>query len=107
MQIHVCIFVYIHIYLDMCIYVSIYMYKYICAYICVDAPWCGHCRQLEPVYSEAAGLLKADSGVRFAKVDATEEEELGAEFHISSFPMLKLFTYGDRHNPITYTGTTP
>ncbi|XP_046898161.1 protein disulfide-isomerase A2 [Hypomesus transpacificus] len=68
------------------------------------APWCGHCRQLEPVYSEAAGLLKADSGVRFAKVDATEEEELGAEFHISSFPMLKLFTYGDRHNPITYTG---
>ncbi|KAK2817261.1 hypothetical protein Q5P01_025452 [Channa striata] len=69
------------------------------------APWCGHCRQLEPLYEEAAAKLKAEeSDMRLAKVDAIEETELAEEFDVVSFPTLKLFINGDRKQPVDYTG---
>ncbi|XP_070777789.1 protein disulfide-isomerase A2 [Enoplosus armatus] len=69
------------------------------------APWCGHCRQLEPVYAEAAGKLKTEErAMRLAKVDATQEKELSDEFDVRGFPTLKLFVNGDRKQPINYTG---
>lgn len=78
-------------------------FSYLC--VCVDAPWCGHCQQLAPIYAEAAGKLKKeDPALRLAKVDAAEERELGLEFNILNFPTLSLFVNGDRTKPITYTG---
>lgn len=75
-------------------------------FVCADAPWCGHCRQLEPLYAEAAGRLKKEgSAMRLAKVDATEEKELAEEFEMGGFPTLKLFISGDRKQPIDFTGT--
>merc|ERR1712002_1236885 len=69
------------------------------------APWCGHCKQLEPVYAEAAEKLKKEEPViRLAKVEATEEKELAEEFDIGSFPTLKLFINGDRKQPVDFTG---
>ncbi|GLD74910.1 protein disulfide-isomerase-like protein, partial [Lates japonicus] len=69
------------------------------------APWCGHCKQLEPVYAEAAGKLKEEeSEMRLAKVDAIEEKELAEEFDIGGFPTLKLFINGDRKQPVDFTG---
>ncbi|XP_030595097.1 protein disulfide-isomerase A2 [Archocentrus centrarchus] len=69
------------------------------------APWCGHCKQLEPIYAEAAGVLKQEKpALRLAKVDATEEKELAEEFDVGSFPTLKLFIRGDRKEPVDYTG---
>ncbi|XP_020495383.2 protein disulfide-isomerase A2 [Labrus bergylta] len=69
------------------------------------APWCGHCKTLEPVYAEAAGKLKTEEpAVRLAKVDVTEEKELADEFDIKGFPTLKLFVKGDRKQPFDYTG---
>lgn len=70
-----------------------------------DAPWCRHCQALEPVYAEAAAQLKNQSSpVRLAKLDATEEKELAKEFEVSSFPALKLFTEGRRHDATEFTG---
>ncbi|XP_072240910.1 protein disulfide-isomerase A2 [Leuresthes tenuis] len=69
------------------------------------APWCGHCKQLEPVYAEAAEKLKTEEpAIRLAKVDATEERELADEFDVGNFPTLKLFTDGDRKQPVDYSG---
>uniref|UniRef100_A0A665W7G1 protein disulfide-isomerase n=1 Tax=Echeneis naucrates TaxID=173247 RepID=A0A665W7G1_ECHNA len=79
--------------------------KYESVFVCADAPWCGHCKQLEPQYAEAAGKLKAEElAIRLAKVDATEERELSDEFDVGGFPTLILFINGQRKQPITYTG---
>ncbi|XP_066515586.1 protein disulfide-isomerase A2 [Hoplias malabaricus] len=69
------------------------------------APWCGHCRALEPIYAEVAGQLKNESSpVRLAKVDATEEKELAEEFNVDSFPTLKFFKDGNRLDVTEFTG---
>ncbi|CAM4501269.1 unnamed protein product [Leuciscus chuanchicus] len=69
------------------------------------APWCGHCRSLEPIYAEVAGLLKnGSSDVRLAKVDAVEEKELANEFGVGGFPTLKFFKNGNRQNVTDFSG---
>jgi len=69
------------------------------------APWCGHCKQLEPIYAEAAEKLKKEeSEMRLAKVDALEEQELAEQFVIEGFPTLKLFINGDQKQPVDFTG---
>nr|XP_046273864.1 protein disulfide-isomerase A2 [Scatophagus argus] len=76
-------------------------------YLLVDfyAPWCGHCKSLEPIYAEAAAKLKTEEpAMRLAKVDVIEEKELADEFAILDFPTLKMFVNGDRKQPIIFTG---
>lgn len=57
------------------------------------APWCGHCKTLEPEYKSAATQLRGQK-VNLALVDATAEEELARRFEIKGFPTLKIFNYG-------------
>jgi len=65
------------------------------------APWCGHCKKLEPEYTALAEEWKANSNVVIAKVDATENDAPGVD--ISGFPTLMLWKSGDT-KPITYSG---
>lgn len=53
------------------------------------APWCGHCKKLEPEWNEAAAKLKGQ--VRFGKVDATVEGELAQKFGVRGYPTIKIF----------------
>lgn len=56
------------------------------------APWCGHCKNLAPVYEELASSFEfAKDKVTIAKVDADAEKELGKKYGISGFPTLKWF----------------
>jgi protein disulfide-isomerase A1 len=59
------------------------------------APWCGHCKKLEPEYNEAAATLKKSApDVRLAKMDATEHRDAAAKFDVKGFPTLKFFNNG-------------
>lgn len=52
----------------------------------------GHCKKLAPEYAAAAQeLAKRDPPLSIAKVDATENKELGERFGIKGFPTLKFF----------------
>jgi len=60
------------------------------------APWCGHCKKLDPEYASAAETLsKNDPPFALAKVDATEQKKVAEEFGVQGFPTLKWFHNGE------------
>jgi len=60
------------------------------------APWCGHCKNLKPHYAKAATNLKAyNPDIVIAKVDATQESELGQKFGVQGYPTIKWFVNGE------------
>jgi len=66
------------------------------------APWCGHCKQLTPIWDQLAELFLSAPNVVVAKLDSTANEVDGV--NIQSFPTLKLFSAGDNKEPKDYTG---
>ncbi|KAK3937667.1 protein disulfide-isomerase erp38 [Diplogelasinospora grovesii] len=68
------------------------------------APWCGHCKNLAPVYEELASAFEfAKDKVQIAKVDADAERSLGQRFGVQGFPTLKFFD-GKSDKPTDYNG---
>lgn len=66
------------------------------------APWCGHCKNLAPVYEELATSLEfAKDKVQIAKVDADAEKDLGRKYGVQGFPTLKFFD-GKSKDPVDY-----
>lgn len=53
------------------------------------APWCGHCKQLAPIYDQLAEKFLDDESVVIAKIDSTVNELEHTK--ISSFPTIKLY----------------
>jgi len=68
------------------------------------APWCGHCKTLAPVWDELVDKLADEAGqpiVNVAKVDVTQNRDLGTRFEIKGFPTIKLLKDGKQY---TYKG---
>lgn len=66
------------------------------------APWCGHCKNLEPNWKKAAKRLK---GVAIlAAVDATVHSQVTGRFNINGFPTIKVFYPGSHDNAKEYNG---
>lgn len=58
------------------------------------APWCGHCRKLEPVMDEVAKQLN-DKALAIAKIDATRFTKSANHFEIKAYPTIK-FINGEK-----------
>lgn len=56
------------------------------------APWCGPCRAMAPAFVEAASRL--EPGVRLAKLNTDEAQNVGARLGIRSIPTMILFRNG-------------
>lgn len=68
------------------------------------APWCGHCKNLAPVYEELGQAFAfASDKVQIAKVDADAHRSLGKKFDVQGFPTLKFFD-GKSDKPADYNG---
>ncbi|SPN98939.1 probable protein disulfide-isomerase precursor [Cephalotrichum gorgonifer] len=67
------------------------------------APWCGHCKNLAPIYEELALAFEHSDGVQIAKVDADAEKSLGKRYGVQGYPTLKFFD-GVSETPQEYSG---
>lgn len=56
------------------------------------ASWCGPCKMMAPVFEQLAQEM--EPGLRFAKVDTEENQQLAAQYAIRSLPTLAVFKGG-------------
>lgn len=69
------------------------------------APWCGHCKRLEPEWAEAAIEINEQTGgkVKLAAVDATANQMLAGRYGVRGYPSIKIF-HKDEDAPVDYEG---
>lgn len=66
------------------------------------APWCGHCKNLEPEWNRAASELKGK--VKLGKVDATVHQKLASKYRVQGYPTIKIFPPGPNKKVQEYDG---
>ena len=58
------------------------------------APWCPHCRALEPEYIRVADYFRDNSKIAIARINCSEHRKKCHQYRIRSYPKIKFFNQG-------------
>ncbi|XP_066530035.1 protein disulfide isomerase family A, member 8 [Hoplias malabaricus] len=67
------------------------------------APWCGHCKKIEPKYIEVGQELSSDPNIVIAKMDATAND-VPPGYDVQGFPTIYFVPAGRKDEPKQYEG---
>merc|ERR1712146_190729 len=67
------------------------------------APWCGHCKRLQPTWHELGVKFQGVPTTTIAQFDATANEHEAVD--IQGFPTIKLWPGKDKKNPVDFDGS--
>jgi protein disulfide-isomerase A1 len=67
------------------------------------APWCGHCKNLAPIWEELGSLFASTPSVVIAKIDATAND-VPPKLNIRGFPTILYFPAQHKDAPVEYQG---
>ncbi|XP_038653706.1 protein disulfide-isomerase A4 [Scyliorhinus canicula] len=66
------------------------------------APWCGHCKKLEPVYLELGKKYKNEEHLIIAKMDAAANDVPNDKYKTAGYPTIYFAPSNSKDNPIQY-----
>jgi len=69
------------------------------------APWCGHCKEFDPIYKKVAKkMLKNNQNIVFGKMDGTTNDIPYMFPPLKGFPALFFVSAYEKYDPILYQG---
>ncbi|XP_020666772.2 protein disulfide-isomerase A4 isoform X1 [Pogona vitticeps] len=66
------------------------------------APWCGHCKKLEPIYTELGKKYRNKNNLIIAKMDATANDITNDNYKVEGFPTIYFAPSNKKNQPIKF-----
>jgi len=66
------------------------------------APWCGHCKRLQPTWKELGAKFADSTEVSIGHVDCTAHRAICTKNDVKGYPTLKILYKGEEYK--TYRG---